>query len=234
MISAIRKRFTYTNVAMTLALVFAMTGGAFAAKHFVISSLKQINPKVVKSLQGKNGKNGATGATGPQGPAGPTGPAGAKGDTGPQGSPGKEGLEGLQGEPGSEGSPWTAGGTLPVGSSETGEWSITHSAKELELDGTAISFPIKLAKALDSTHVHFIMPGEAPPTGCSGTVEEPKAASGHLCVFAGTMEDAEQNPIGATLGAVKDEGADTVGAQLLIASEKEGVSFARGTWVVTG
>ena len=40
MIGLIRKRLTYANVAMTLALVFAMTGGAFAAKHYVITSTK--------------------------------------------------------------------------------------------------------------------------------------------------------------------------------------------------
>ncbi len=31
MFSRIRKRITYANLAMTLALVFAMTGGAYAA-----------------------------------------------------------------------------------------------------------------------------------------------------------------------------------------------------------
>jgi hypothetical protein len=38
MFSKIRKRLTYANVAMTLALVFAMTGGAYAAKHYLITS----------------------------------------------------------------------------------------------------------------------------------------------------------------------------------------------------
>jgi hypothetical protein len=42
----LRKRFTYTNVAMTLALVFAMTGGAYAAFTSLITSTKQISPSV--------------------------------------------------------------------------------------------------------------------------------------------------------------------------------------------
>lgn len=38
----IRKHVSYANVAATVALVFAMTGGAYAAKRYVITSMKQI------------------------------------------------------------------------------------------------------------------------------------------------------------------------------------------------
>ena len=64
MLSAIRKRLTYANVAMTLALVFAMTGGAYAANKYLITSTKQISPKVLKSLKGATGTNGAAGPAG--------------------------------------------------------------------------------------------------------------------------------------------------------------------------
>ena len=46
MFSRLRKRFTYANVAMTLALVFAMSGGAYAAFTSLITSTKQISPSV--------------------------------------------------------------------------------------------------------------------------------------------------------------------------------------------
>jgi hypothetical protein len=81
-----RRRLSYANVTATLALVFAMSGGALAANHYLINSTKQISPKVLKKLRGLKGPTGpggktgaagatgATGATGPQGPA--TGPAG--------------------------------------------------------------------------------------------------------------------------------------------------------------
>ena len=85
MFSAIQRRITYANVAATLALVFSMTGGALAAKHYLINSTKQINPKVLKKLKGKNGKNGTNGAIGPAGPAGAAGAAGAVGPAGPNG-----------------------------------------------------------------------------------------------------------------------------------------------------
>ena len=72
MLSALRKRLHLTpgTVIATLALVFAMTGGAYAAGKYVITSTKQISPKVLKSLKGATGKAGATGATGATGPAG--------------------------------------------------------------------------------------------------------------------------------------------------------------------
>jgi hypothetical protein len=77
-----RKLFSYSNVVATLALVFAMSGGALAATHYLINSTKQINPKVLKKLKGNvgktgkegpAGKNGTNGATGPQGPEGVSG-----------------------------------------------------------------------------------------------------------------------------------------------------------------
>ena len=50
------KRLTYANVAATLALVLAMSGGALAASHYLINSTKQINPKVLKKLKGATGR----------------------------------------------------------------------------------------------------------------------------------------------------------------------------------
>jgi hypothetical protein len=87
-----RKRITYANVAATLALVFSMSGGAWAASHYLINSTKQINPKVLKKLKGNTGKPGRTGATGKEGSAGKEGPQGLQGKEGPQG---KEGVSGM-------------------------------------------------------------------------------------------------------------------------------------------
>ena len=96
MFQAIRRRmhFSPATVIASLALVFAMTGGAFAAGRYLITSTKQISPKVLKSLQGKAGANGANGAQGPAGPAGPAGVAGAKGETGAAGTNGTDGTNG--------------------------------------------------------------------------------------------------------------------------------------------
>jgi hypothetical protein len=174
MFTTIRKRITLTNTALIAALVFAMTGGAYAASKYVITSTKQISPKVIKSLQGKAGANGPAGPAGAPGAAGPAGPAGT-GTQGPAGNNGEPGAKGTNGtsvtstvlatenahckEGGSEftaaegkktyacnGSPWTVG-TLPSGKTETGMLAI--SGMPVILGGSplmkaAISFPIPL------------------------------------------------------------------------------------------
>jgi hypothetical protein len=92
-----RRHFSYANVAATLALVFSMSGGALAAKHYLISSPRQINPKVLNALKGRNGANGTNGAAGPAGPTGKEGPAGKEAPAGKEGPPGKEGATGKEG-----------------------------------------------------------------------------------------------------------------------------------------
>jgi Collagen triple helix repeat (20 copies) len=192
MFSKIRKRFTYTNLALTLALVFAMTGGAYAAGKYVITSTKQISPKVLKSLQGKAGPAGPAGAAGAagagtagaQGPQGPAGTAGAKGEPGTNGTPGTKGETGKEGPEGKSG--FTS--TLPSGKTETGEFAYTQeNAAEEEPERYAISFPIPLAAAVVP---HFIAPGAGNPIGCSGNAEKPVAAAGNLCVFASAVQAA--------------------------------------------
>ena len=88
----LRGHLNYANIVATLALFFAMSGGALAARHYLINSTKQINPRVLKKLEGMTGKTGA---------AGTVGPAGAKGSQGPTGIQGNPGTPGLPGAPGS-------------------------------------------------------------------------------------------------------------------------------------
>lgn len=47
----LRRHLSYANVTATLALVFAMSGGALAAKHYLVNSTKQLNPAVIRSLE---------------------------------------------------------------------------------------------------------------------------------------------------------------------------------------
>ncbi len=83
---SVRKHLTYANVAATLALVFAMSGGALAASHYLIHSTRQISPAVLRKLRGSRGGKGTPGVPGPRGPVGARGPAGARGA---EGTPGK-------------------------------------------------------------------------------------------------------------------------------------------------
>jgi hypothetical protein len=112
---------SYANVAATLALLFSMSGGALAAGHYLVTSTKQINPKVLTALRGNKGVTGpaglqgkegpaGVGAEGPagkgtEGPAGRGGPAGNDGPTGMEGHTGNEGPTGREGPTGKEGAP---------------------------------------------------------------------------------------------------------------------------------
>ncbi|HXD54512.1 MAG TPA: hypothetical protein VN618_07140 [Solirubrobacteraceae bacterium] len=75
-----RRHLSYANVVATLALVFAMSGSAIAAKHYLLSSTKQIKPSLLKQLR-KAGPRGPAGPAGTPGGAGPTGPSGATAGT---------------------------------------------------------------------------------------------------------------------------------------------------------
>jgi hypothetical protein len=81
--------------------VLAITSGAFAAQHYLITSSSQIKdgtvrladlaPGARKALHGKQGKTGANG------PQGPVGKQGSEGDIGPAGAPGRNGKDGAPG-----------------------------------------------------------------------------------------------------------------------------------------
>jgi hypothetical protein len=100
MFSAIRKRLHLSpaTVIASLALVFAMAGGAYAAGKYVITSTKQISPKVLKSLTGKAGPAGKAGANGIAGAAGAQGTAGGRGEKGEKGDSGAAGTSGSDGQ----------------------------------------------------------------------------------------------------------------------------------------
>ncbi|HEY3759842.1 MAG TPA: hypothetical protein VGL37_08770 [Solirubrobacteraceae bacterium] len=210
MFSAIRRRATYANVVATLALLFAMSGGALASGQFLITSTKQISPKVLKKLSGKAGHAGAQGLAGSAGPAGPVGPAGAPGANGKDGTSGKDGASVTSasftgedepaGEPcgeqggssfvsstgtsyacnGKQGAPWPAGGTLPHGATETGVWESFQAQRAL------INFSIPLAKPLEPAKIIVV-----PPAG-EGSVPTQCENSGHP--GTASVENPEANP----------------------------------------
>ena len=142
-IRAIREPFGKAGLTVAiLALVLAMVGGAYAAGGLTKSQEKQVT-KIAKKYAGKPGAPGTAGTPGANGTAGAPG---AKGDTGAAGGTGPAGKSvvigntaptcpnGVGGKTieveGSgtkqnvcNGQPWTAGGTLPSGKTETGVWA---------------------------------------------------------------------------------------------------------------
>jgi hypothetical protein len=187
MFRAIRRRihFSPATAIASLALVFAMTGGAYAAKKYLITSTKQISPSVLKSLQGKAGPAGANGA---QGPAGPQGPAGAKGENGAAGASGTNGAPGTSvtsavlakgnKECKEGGSEFKAAGSttfacngkngtfegqfLPAGKSLKGVWAAASWGEEpfpeagVGVAKDAVSFPLPVSPVIQQEHIEQV------------------------------------------------------------------------------
>lgn len=243
-----KKQLNATTAIAVLALVFAMTGGAWAAKKYLITSTKQISPSVLKALKGASGKNGASGSPGAAGLAGPTGPggpqggSGQKGETGQKGEQGPPGAEGKKGEKGATGSPWAPDSQLPEKATETGTWAFGPVTSGTEVHVVVASFAVKLKAALDALHVHYInankkeelAPGEeVTSTACLGTVSEPAATSGSLCVYAAEVKAAETGTVAIARPDNTGEGASNSGALQQFNATANGAE-GHGTWAVTG
>lgn len=281
-----RKRFTYANVAMTIALVFSMTGGAYAASKYVITTTKQIKPSVLASLKGATGKTGAAGPQGPAGPTGPMGPAGAAGTAGEKGAAGTNGTNGTNGESvastvlatknphcaeggtefkiaasatyacngktgaagaaGPTGSPWTAGGTLPAGATETGVFNVfavPASFSGIEYVPGTISFPIPLSSTIAESNVHVVPPGTTEaedPKGCKGTAKptqaEPKGAeaeNGYLCIYENLAINVQKTEVNSPETGEIEAGKTGTMLQIYPTTKSQAV-IADGIWAVTG
>jgi hypothetical protein len=188
MVSRGRRWLTYVNVMATLALVFAMTGGAYAASKYIITSSKQISPKVLKQL---DGKVGAIRATGPAGPAGGKGEAGIAGQS----------VKSKVGKEGKEGSSWTAEDVLSAGQAETGMCGAAGLLASIDegfvhLSSVPISYRVQLPSSLLEVSVHIVRPGAkgSDDDTCaeSSSYEEPAAELGNPCIF----ERADSTSVG--------------------------------------
>ncbi len=209
---------------------------------------------------GTNGTNGADGKTVLSGTGVPSNGLGSNGDFyidteeeeiyGPK-------VAGAWGAPtslkGAEGSAWTAGGTLPVGSTESGVYAMSFPSATTDSNGdtapvtgvmqAAISFNIPLAAPLSAGNVHVVsiaeQSGNTVPAACDsnddgvGSAAEPQADSGNLCLFQVVAANVAplalvQNPDG-----VSGTGAGKTGAIFSqLATSSPGNSS--GTWAVTG
>jgi Collagen triple helix repeat (20 copies) len=145
-VRAIREPFgTAGLIVACVALIAALTGGAYAASGGLTAKQKKEVTKIAKKFAGApgaagpvgpagtpgaNGKDGSNGATGPAGPAGVNGPPGA---TGAQGETGEAGMC-SQEEPECK---LASGGLL------TGVWTIGEGNPS----PAAISFPVRVSPA---------------------------------------------------------------------------------------
>jgi collagen triple helix repeat protein len=110
MLSWIRRQLSPATAMAFVALVFAMTGGAFAVTGrggsgpaASAGSAPAVATAAKSKAKSKSGARGPAGPKGAAGAAGPAGPAGPTGATGPQGPQGNAGSNGPNGEPGKNG-----------------------------------------------------------------------------------------------------------------------------------
>jgi hypothetical protein len=224
-------------------------------------------PRGKPGKPGPAGPQGPAGPAGAQGPAGAKGDKGDSGNAGADGKSAETvsftgskgpiggvtcpagGLEvksasattlvcnGKNGNNGAPGEPWTAGGTLPPGETETGTWAFgdidAGKAAEPSLPGlirVPISFSIPLGAGLPESGVHYLAPGGGPTTECPGSVGDPEAEPGNLCVYGSGAENV------LWVGIIKVEiealGASTAGALILFTPSGDNAN-GFGTWAVS-
>ncbi len=149
-----------------------------------------------------------------------------------QGLPGRNGLKGNNGVNGSNGVNGANGttgftSTLPSGKTELGTWAADLLQKE-SVYYVPISFNIPLLALPEYT----VIGRKAPSTAeCPGTVGNPQAASGHLCIYVGEL-------LGGTLfefdPSQEGFGVNRYGTVLGLKSGAIEGAFGYGTWAVTG
>jgi collagen triple helix repeat protein len=220
-------------------------------------------PQGPAGANGKDGANGTNGSPGAPGAAGKSVVSSSFEGTDEPGGAECEEAGGVQfqvegsstkqfacnGANGEDGSPWTAGGTLPVGATETGTWDLSGPSTCITVDSeqkctaynftgpsASISFTVPLESPIEGSKAIFIPAGgpNPDPTNCSGSVEAPKAASGYLCVYAHSQGTGVPTPLIVSPGA--QPGTGRSGAVFLFIGMDTSTNppNAFGSWAVTG
>jgi hypothetical protein len=199
-------------VVAVAALVVASTGSAIAAKHYLITSTRQISPSVLKQLRGATGAQGALG------------PAGASG-VGSAGKDGTNGAAGTNGTNGSNGADLLSNTPLASGQTESGVFTAGGGSSTSGFLTVPFSFPQPLAVVLDSTHeIETVNPST---THCPGSGH---ADSGYLCIYRTTTSAV--TPVHVYNPETALEGTSRFGA-VLVYTISSGGAFVYGTWSVT-
>ncbi len=260
MLSKFRNRFGAPGVLAVIALVFAMVGGAYAASDALNGKQKKEVKKIAQTEAKKFATAGPAGPAGPAGKDGTNGTNGANGANGKSAETGTATLGEcpnggatvqVGGEAatkkkicnGAEGSPWTTGGVLPPGKSLTGTWTVGRTGVATPtIVFSPVSFSLPLAAAGEENEatgeaenkipVTIMTKASLPTAGCPGSVADPEAAPGNLCVYVvqsfETTFSEERNPE----NNLSLEGAGRSGA-LLGFTLASATASARGSWVLT-
>jgi hypothetical protein len=207
MLSKVHNRLgTAGFVIAVVALVAAVGGAAYAALPGLNGKQKKEVKKIAKQFAGEDGAPG---------PKGETGAVGPKGDPGPKGDQGQPGSQGEDGPPGPTET------ILPPGQTMTGVWSFRGWGQERYY--VNISFPLRL-----EAKPALVPNTEEEPGHCPGSVGEPEAEPGYLCMY----REAKQNTIrsGAFWPNPEKWTNGVIVEWLSEEGKKEEEAYARGTW----
>ena len=193
------------NVVGYLALFIALGGTSYAAIRLPANSVgtRQVKSNAITSAKVRDGAlQGRDLAAG-------TVRRGVRGPAGPAGSL----ADGLP-----------SGKTLR-GRFEAGDGSPPNAVGNVASEG--ISFGVQLPSA-PTSNIVMAPPG---PAQCPGTVADPRAAAGHLCIYVGDRTGVSQVDT-LTDGAVFG-GTTRHGTGVFVVSNTTGTFGARGSWAVT-
>lgn len=223
----IRKRLTYANVMSSIA-VFLVLGGAaaFAAVQLPKNSVgtKQLKKKAVSTVKIKD--NAVTGQKANEATFGQV-PSAASAANATNASHADSATNATHAADATKAAGASAPETLASGKTLRGHYHLelnTGSGGGTNPDmGQGYSFIFPLT---ETPAGHFINDGETPPAECPGSVTEPQAAPGHLCVYEGPNNSTSNVSIGSE--------SDQYGFGLLMFITGGGTfGWSIGSWAVT-
>jgi hypothetical protein len=218
-------RSTTALVACTAVVIaLASTGGAVAGS---LITGKQIKNNTVttadiknKTITNKDLAKSARPRTGGQGATGAQGPVGATGATGPAGP---------------------VSGVAPSGVTLTGAWALSapEGTPPAQFTLTGLGLPLRGSGAIEQ---HTVLPGGAKPPACQGTIWNPTAVPGHICVYVHASRGYDASSIKIQVMA-SSEHPDSdgishgdlgpVGGVLEAWTNGDERHYARGVWAYT-
>jgi hypothetical protein len=220
MSTSVTRRGTAVLVAATISLLAALATASQAGAATYYACVKKNGSARIYSKKPKCKRGESKLSWNNRGPAGLNGANGKNGANGANGANGNNGKEGPAGP---------FGEVLPSGKTETGAFA-------LEGDGSVVQsgwgFPFALASAPTP---HFVADKSVPPAECPGSVSDPKATAGQLCVYEGSSHGGNVtskglfNPENEKFGAASrfgfglDLNNGTVGSNV----------WTQGAWAVT-
>jgi hypothetical protein len=136
-----------------------------------------------------------------------------------------------RGPRGPEGPAGTVAGTLPSGKTLRGRFEAGNGSPNGNTVGSAASDSISFGAQLAAAPARTIVQTTPGPAQCPGSVADPQAAPGQLCIYVG--EKVNISAIDTIIEGGVTGGTTRQGAGVYVISSAAGTFGARGSWAVT-